>query len=77
MRIGPPSRARTNLGVAEQVTISLSPPLPTSVSWKVTWATTAGSVSPWSGNQTTFTAPSNAGPATVTMGYNKKVFLAL
>ncbi len=67
----PTNRARTTLGVGEQVTVSLSPPLPYWVSGRVTWATTAGSVSPWSGNQMTFTAPSNASPATVTMGYNK------
>jgi hypothetical protein len=57
---------RTDLGVGEQVDLSFAPDLITNAFWENTWSTTAGSVSPTNGNQTTFTAQSNGVSATVT-----------
>jgi hypothetical protein len=57
---------RTDLGVGEWVTNSFNLALVLNSFWTNTWSTTAGSVSPSSGNWTLFTAPSNASPATVT-----------
>jgi len=65
----PTNRARLTIGVGERVTISLYPQLlPPQDSW-LTWKTTAGSLSAWSGNTTVLTAPSNAATASVTMAY--------
>jgi hypothetical protein len=61
--------ARLCLGVAERVKISLAPELSWPGYMDVTWRTSAGSVSPWFGNGTLLTAPSNTATATVTMGY--------
>jgi hypothetical protein len=57
---------RTDLGVGERVTHKFAPDLVTNSYWYNTWSSTAGSVWPTDGNETTFTAPSNASPATVT-----------
>jgi hypothetical protein len=58
--------SRTDLGVGERVTLKFEPPLDRPNIWINAWSTTAGSVSPGSGTQTSFTAPSNAIPAKVT-----------
>lgn len=66
----PTDRARTTLGVGEQVALSFIPALPTNA----TWTTTAGSVSPITNISTLFTAPSNAANVTVTASvYGKSV----
>jgi hypothetical protein len=57
---------RTDLGVGERVDLSFSAALVNNSAWTCTWSTAAGSVYPSSGNATTFIAPSNASPATVT-----------
>jgi len=57
---------RTDLGVGEQVTLKFIPDLALNNYWSNHWSTSAGSVSPDNGNQTSFTAPSNRSPATVT-----------
>jgi hypothetical protein len=57
---------RTDLGVGERVTHKFAPDLVTNSYWYNTWSSATGSVSPTDGNETTFTAPSNACPATVT-----------
>jgi hypothetical protein len=62
----PANRARTILGVGEQVNLSFSPTLWTNA----VWLTTAGSLSTNYGISTTFTAPSNAASATI------KIFVA-
>ena len=57
----PTNRARTTIGVGEEVNLWLvGPP-----SGTYTWSTSAGSVSPTTGAATTLTAPSNAATATV------------
>ena len=70
----PTNRARTTIGVGEQVKVFLSPALPWPAYSNVNWTTTAGSVSPKVGNWTTLTAPSNAASATVTMHYRSAAF---
>ena len=57
---------RTDLGVGEEVTLKFIPDLITNTYWQNTWSTTAGSVAPAAAISTSFTAPSNASPATVT-----------
>jgi hypothetical protein len=58
----PANRARTSIGVGEQVLIEFSPSLPV----KATWTTTAGSLSTNYATGTMLTAPSNAANVTVT-----------
>ena len=77
----PTNRARTTLGVGEEVDVYLyspytSPydPVPPNWSTNVSWTTTAGSVSPLTGGSTGLTAPSNAASVTVTMHYNTVAF---
>jgi hypothetical protein len=66
----PTNRARTTIGVGEEVEFYFSPPtLPV----KVDWSTTAGSVWPTNEVYTKFTAPSNAATATVTLTYGRTV----
>ena len=52
--------------MGEEVTLKFIPDLITNTYWQNTWSTTAGSVAPAAAISTTFTAPSNASPATVT-----------
>jgi hypothetical protein len=65
----PTNRARTTVGVGEEVEFYFSPTLPV----KVDWSTTAGSVWPTNEVYTRFTAPSNAATATVTLTYGRPV----
>ena len=65
----PTNTHRLTIGVGEEVNISLSPPLSQPMDSRLTWKTTAGSLSKWSGNTTMLTAPSNATTASVTMYY--------
>jgi hypothetical protein len=55
----PADRARTKVGVGEEVLIEVTPPD------SVTWSVSEGSVNPVSGTQTTFKAADRAGTATV------------
>jgi hypothetical protein len=59
----PGDRARTVLGVGEEVRLGIAGP----ASGPYAWSASAGSVSNASGTSTTFTAPSNATTATVTL----------
>jgi hypothetical protein len=65
----PTNTHRLVIGVGEEVNISVYPSLSPPEDTQVTWKTTAGSRSPWYGNTTKLTAPSNACTASVTMGY--------
>ena len=60
----PSNRARTNIGVGEQVNLYFNPALPTT---NITWSATAGSLSVTNNSSTNlFTAPDNATNVTVT-----------
>jgi len=59
----PADRARTNIGVGEEVDLAFTPPLPTNALWTVS----AGNRSPAFANHTRLTAPSNAASVTVTV----------
>ncbi len=54
--LAPPDRARTCLGVGEEVDLSFVPP----ITENATWTASAGGVVPQLGTATLFTAPSNA-----------------
>ncbi|MGH7951301.1 MAG: hypothetical protein ACREFE_05205, partial [Limisphaerales bacterium] len=58
----PANRARTTIGVGEQVDLGFNPTLPTNA----IWSTTAGDLSTNSGTGTRFTAPDRAADVTVT-----------
>ncbi len=62
----PTNETRLLLGVGERVLLSLAG----DPGGNYTWSTTAGSVSPTNGIATTFTAPSNAANATVSVNYS-------
>lgn len=59
----PADRARTNIGVGEEVDLAFTPPLPTNALWTVS----GGNRYPVFANHTRLTAPSNALPVTVTV----------
>jgi len=59
----PADRARTNIGVGEEVNLTFTPPLVTNAFWAVS----AGSKFPAFANHTRLTAPSNAATVTVTV----------
>jgi len=67
----PTNRARSTVGVGEQVTLTLTDgrPYRMDVAQRLIWTTTAGSLSPTWGYQTTLTAPSNAATARVRVHY--------
>jgi hypothetical protein len=61
----PGNRARTTIGVGEQVNLYFNPS--PSIDYRnFAWSTTAGSLTSTQGNSTQLTAPSSAGSATVT-----------